>query len=163
MKVEVQVLRVLQAAPGLVALLKGVEAALAPPGLRIADARRDTAAFVDLLPFLTDQALEWAATACASLDTSAPLPVCPILAYCLSLIPVHTLCCHIFGCKHQFTRVYRQFICPWLVHQPVTWGPAHVTADPHYVQRAISPECSISCIVCLLCTPGMSNHQISMA
>lgn len=73
------VLKVLQSAPALAALLKGAEAALAPPGLlhRTPEARHESAGFADLVPWLTDQAQEWAAVACATLDTSAPPAVLP--------------------------------------------------------------------------------------
>ena len=79
----------LQAAPALVTVLKGVELALAPPGtVRGPQARRDVAAFADLVPFLTDQAQEWAATACATFDTSAPLPVRLSLRHVLQAVEV---------------------------------------------------------------------------
>ncbi|KAK9814998.1 hypothetical protein WJX73_004353 [Symbiochloris irregularis] len=72
------VLSVLQRAPALVTLLKGLETALAPTGLmRGLDARRDSAMYMDLTPWLADQATEWGAVACACLDTSAPPPAMP--------------------------------------------------------------------------------------
>lgn len=84
--VRAQVLKVLQSAPALAALLKGAEAALAPPGLlhRTPEARHESAGFADLVPWLTDQAQEWAAVACATLDTSAPPAVRPCSSFCRS-------------------------------------------------------------------------------
>ena len=73
-----QVLRVLQAAAELVTLLKGAEAAMASLGgmhRSPINGRHESSPHTDLGPFLADQSQEWAAAACACLDTYAPLSV----------------------------------------------------------------------------------------
>lgn len=114
-----QVLRVLQAAPNLVSLLKGAEITLAP--LRGLDARRDSAAFADLVPWLSDQAIEWAAIACACLDTSAAPPVWPQLPGCDAAL------CYLASVfavpRSVFWMWHRQKLQFWQLHQSVRTHP----------------------------------------
>ena len=90
-----QVLRVLQAAPALVTLLKGVEAAMTNHASGGSKPLTD-ATHADVVPFLVDQSMDWSACASASLS---PLPSPAVSSFSLLECPlIDDTCCISLAC-----------------------------------------------------------------